>query len=264
MFMEERQEKIVEFVEQNGRIATTTIQEMFHVSFDTARRDIRILDEKGLIRKIRGGALPIRSVGYGKGKKCSAKDFSVIYENYYQIAMKAISFISENDVIYITGGTIGFIMAQNMPANIKITVVVNSVVIAEELRKYDNITVVIAGGTMDARGNCYDAFALETINNIRIDKCFFTSACVSVEFGLSIQSSNGIELFKRVLNNSNVVIGLYPTEKVGINATLKICSVTILNKIILDWYVEEKEENNFRDVGIEVILVEENEYTKQT
>ena len=43
MFIEERHEKIIEYLEKNGRIMTTTVQDMFEVSFDTARRDLRIL-----------------------------------------------------------------------------------------------------------------------------------------------------------------------------------------------------------------------------
>lgn len=262
MFIEERHEKIIEYLEKNERIMTTTVQDMFNVSFDTARRDLRILGEKGLIRRIRGGALAVKKVGDGKDKECSAKDIPTIFENYYQIAMEAITMLSAKDVIYITGGSIGYIMACNMPTNIEVTAIVNSIIIAEELRKKSNITVIMVGGTMDLRGNCYDSFAVDMISCIKIDKCFFTSACLSVDFGLSIQSSDGICFFKQVLKNSKVVIGLYPTEKVGISTTIKICSINKLDTVILDWYITEEEERKIRKAGIDTVLVEKDKFSR--
>ena len=102
-------------------------------------------------------------------------------------AICAVSMVENNDVIFITSATVGYFMAQNLPDDIRLRVVTNSIVIAEELRTRDNIDVIMLGGEMDHKGNCYDAIATEMIKKLRFDKCFITSAAISAEFGLSIQ-----------------------------------------------------------------------------
>ena len=123
--------------------------------------------------------------------------------------------IKNNDVIFITSASVGYLMTQSLPADIKIRVVTNSIVIAEELRKNDNISVIMLGGEMDNKGNCYDAIAVETIKRLRFDKCFLTSACISASFGLSIQKSQAISFWNALIDSAKMTIGLYPKEKIG-------------------------------------------------
>ena len=86
--------------------------------------------------------------------------------------------IKNNDVVYIPSATVGLFMVQNLPENVKIRVVTKSIVIADELRKQENVSVIMLGGEMDERGNCYDTIAVETIKRLRFDKCFITSAII--------------------------------------------------------------------------------------
>ena len=63
MFMEERQQAILNIIKNEGRISIGTIQERFNVSVDTARRDLRILEEKKLLKRTRGGAISLPQIG---------------------------------------------------------------------------------------------------------------------------------------------------------------------------------------------------------
>jgi DeoR family transcriptional regulator, fructose operon transcriptional repressor len=256
MFIEERHQAILDYIEKNSRIAATEIQDMFEVSFDTARRDLRILEEKGLLKRTHGGAIPIHQIGFSKPPKVTARDISEIKENYFAIAQKAVSMIKDHDVIFITSATVGYFMAQNLSKDFFITVVTNSIVIAEELRKQDNIRVIITAGEMDGKGNCYDSFTVEIIKRMRFDKAFITSASISAEFGLSIQRTNHVEFINAVINSSKCSIGLYPTEKIGFESIISICPASKLDILITDWDASDEELKKIDDQGIEIIVVE--------
>ena len=256
MFIEERHQAILEYLEKNGRITANEIEEMYQVSFDTARRDLRILEEKGLLKRTHGGALPIRQIGFSKPPKVTAKDINTVKENYLAIAKKAVSMIKNGDVIFITSATVGYLMVKNLPGNISITVVTNSIIIAEELRALDNIRVILAGGEMDSKGNCYDSFSMECIRRMRFDKCYITSACISAEFGLSIQRSTAIDYWNCIINSSKCAVGLYPTEKIGFESIISICPANKLNVLVTDWDAPEEELREFDEMGIEVIVLE--------
>ena len=256
MFIEERHQAILDIIAEKGRITVGEIQEKFNVSVDSARRDLRILEEKGLLKRTHGGAIPARQVACGKPPKVTCKDIAEVKENYLEIAKKAVSMIKDNDVVFIIPATMGYFMVQNLPSDIRIRVVTNSIVMAEELRQKDNVSVILLGGAMDNRGNCYDAFAIDMIKRLRFDKAFITSACISPEFGLSIQKSQAISFWNAVIDSSKEVIGLFPTEKIGFDSIVSICPANKLNTLITDWDAPEEDLKAFDEQGINVVVVE--------
>ena len=259
MFIEERHQQILDILNSEGSITCAAIQEKFNISYDSAKRDLRILEERGLLKRTHGGALPIRQVATSRPAKMTCKDIQTVKENYMAIALKAVSMIENNDVIFITSATVGYFMAHNLPDNLSLRVVTNSIVIAEELRTRDNISVIMLGGEMDNKGNCYDAIAVETIKRLRFDKCFITSACISAEFGLSIQRTGAISFWNALIDSSKKTIGLYPTEKIGYESIVSICPANRLNTLITDWDVSEEDLQKYDEQGIEVIVVDKDE-----
>ncbi len=256
MFIEERHQQILKMLEEKGRISNQEIQEVFNISYDSAKRDLRILEEQGLLKRTHGGAIPARQIGGNVIKNLYPGERVVnVKENYLAIAKEAVKTIEENDVVYITNASVGFFMAQNI-GNVNCTVATNSISIAEELRKKENITVILAGGEMQANGCFYDSFTLSVINRLRFDKCFVTSACVSAKFGLSIQKSRSVELTNAVINNSNTVYGLYPVELIGFVSVISICPASKLNWIITDGESSEDDLMLFEELGIKIKIAE--------
>lgn len=256
MFIEERHQAILDILAEKGSITNSDIQEKFGISYDSAKRDLRILEEKGLLKRTHGGAIPLRQVAAGRPPKTTVKDISFVKENYFQIAMKAVSMIRNNDVIYLPAATVGYFMAQNLPSDIRIRAVTNSIIVAEELRKRENVTTILLGGEMDEKGNCYDAIAVETIRRLRFDKCFITSACISADFGLSIQMTKSIAFFNPLMDHSRQTIGLYPTEKIGFDSVVSICPASRLDVMITDWEASEEDLVQFDEMGIEIVVVD--------
>ncbi len=250
MFMEERHNEILRLLDEQGRISNAEIQELFQISYDSAKRDLRILEEQGLLKRTHGGAIPARQVGANVIKDLAPDErVREVKENYLAIAKKAVREIAENDVVYITNASVGFLMAQNM-GEVPCTVVTNSIAIAESLRKKENITVLLAGGEMQKNGCFYDSFALSMIKRLRFDKCFVTSACVSAKFGLSVQKARSLDLTTAVINNSKTVYGLYPVEKIGFDSVISICPANKLHYMITDTEAAEEDLLQFEEMGI--------------
>lgn len=256
MFIEERHQEILRILTEKGRISNSEIQEKFQVSYDSAKRDLRLLEEQGLLKRTHGGAIPARQIGSNVIKNLSPDErVAEVKENYLAIAKEAVKAIEENDVVYITNASVGYLMAKNM-GGVCCTVVTNSISIAEELRKKEKITVILAGGEMQANGCFYDSFALSLINRLRFDKCFVTSACVSAKFGLSIQKSRSVELTNAVINNSKTAYGLYPVEKIGFDSVISICPANKLKVIITDAEASEEDLTLFEELGIKIKIAE--------
>lgn len=256
MYIEERHQAILEWLNENGSISTSDIQEKYTVSYETAKRDLRILEEKGLLKRTHGGALPMRQVASARPADLTVKDYREVKENYLLIAKKALHMIENNDVVFLSSTTVCYFMAQNLPDDIRIRVVTNSIIIAEELRDRENISVILLGGEMDKKGNCYDAFAIDTLKRLRLDKCFICSAAISADFGMSIQKTSAILFFNAVMDSSKRKIGLFPKEKIGFDSIVSISPAERLDILVTDWDALEEELDLFREKGIEVIVVE--------
>jgi len=257
MFIEQRHQAILDMLAEKGSITTGEIQEAFAISYDSAKRDLRLLEEKGLLKRTHGGAIPARQVAAGKGPGVTCKPAGEVKANYMAIAMEAVSMIRENDVIFLPSATLGYFMAQNLPENMKLRVATNSIVIAELLRGKEHISVILLGGEMDHKGACYDAFAIEMIRKLRFDRCFITAAAISAEFGLSIQRSQAISFWEAVMGSARQKIGLFPTEKIGFESIVSICPAGRLDVLITDWNALEEDLSGFDELGIEIRIAEQ-------
>ena len=258
MFIEERHQAILDHLSTNGRISIGDIQNLFEVSLDSARRDLRILEEKGLLQRTHGGAIPLRSVGTMPPR---FRDFQSmeIQENYDCIAKKAASYINENDIVYVTGGSFGHILLSHLPRNFPYTLVVNSVTLANDLKYFDNLTVYIAGGKMRMNGSAsvVDSLATAFIRNMHFDLALLTAGGISANFGVS-NGTDEMAAFQRiVMENSRQRVMLLPSAKIGFNAFIKVCECEQIHTLITDWDASEDELDRLRDKGLGVVVVEQ-------
>lgn len=255
VFMEERQREIAEQIQKNGKITINEIVEKYNVSGESARRDLRLLDENGLCKRTRGGAItPIQTRVI---PPCNRNyDDLPIMENYDAIAKRAASLVSENDVVYLTSGSLGFLMLRHLPLDIKYTLVVNSVDIANRLRAWENIEVWLAGGKMRRSASLVDSMATEFIKKLHFDVCFLTGAGLSAQFGLSNCTDETATFQRAVIANSRRRILLMPGHKVGLDAFVQVCSTDKFDTLITDWEGIEDELCKVRESGVEVIALE--------
>ena len=256
MFMEERQKDIVKKVNETGRILVSEIQELYQVSADCARRDLRILESKGLLQRTHGGAIAAAPKGIYPPTTYNPKDLKEVRPDCLAIARRAVDFIEDKDVIYITTSLVGYYMAEHLPEDIQITALTNSVTIAATLRKRMNVSVILLGGEMSHRGHCHDFYTIQMIKNIRIDKAFLSHTALSLDFGASVHNSAGVEFGKAVMKNSSVNIGLYPSEKTGKNSIHSVCRAEDYDVLITDCNVSEDFLLQAKERGIVVETVD--------
>ena len=256
MFMEERQKDIVKRINETGRILVSEIQELYQISADCARRDLRVLESKGLLQRTHGGAIAVTPKGIYPAITYNPIDIKETQTDYLEVAQRAVKYIESENVIYITSSLVGYYMAENMPENISVTVLTNSITIAEVLRKKMNISVILLGGEMSHRGHCHDYYTVQMVKNIRIDKAFLSHTALSLDFGASIHNSIGVEFGKAIMKNSSMNIGLYPSKKIGKNSIHSVCQLNEYDLLITDNYVSEDFLIQAKELGVVIEIVE--------
>ncbi|MCL2462266.1 MAG: DeoR/GlpR family DNA-binding transcription regulator [Defluviitaleaceae bacterium] len=259
MFIEERHQEIINIIRENGRVSIGDIQEKFDVSVDSARRDLRLLEERGLLKRTHGGAIPILQVDARppRDRNLPPQDME-IFGNYDAIAKRSAEFINESDVVYLTNGSLGYIMLKYLPRDIKYTLVLNSVSLANELKLWDNITVYVTGGKMRMQSNTslVDTFAAAFVKNMRFDLCLITGSGVDAAFGFSNQTDETATFQRTVIENSRKRVLMMPNQKIGFRAFIKVCDADKFDALVTDWDAVEDELSKIEDLGVKVIVAE--------
>ena len=257
MFMEERQLKIAELIERKGHITIAELTKLFDISHESARRDLRILESKGLCKRTHGGALKPMPAGFMPPRNRNFDEMPV-FENYEQIAKQAVTHIKENQIVYLTGGSFGFHMCHYLPRDIHYTLVVNSIDLANRLRHLTNADHYVAGGKMRQSTSVVDSMATDFVSRMHFDLCFITGSGITAEFGLSNGTDETATFQRKVIENSRKKILLLPSQKIGTDAFIKVCDAEKFDLLITDWDCVEEEIAKIEEKGVEVMIVEPN------
>lgn len=147
--MKSRQDQILDYLTSEGGIFVHDIAERFGVSVMTIRRDLVLLEKEGKLTRTHGGAV-ISNAGIiefsfkEKEKECAIEKRA--------IAQKAAELIEPGMRITLDTGTTTLEVARAISGIKNLTVLTSSLVIASTLYPFDNIELVLLGGTV-RRGN---------------------------------------------------------------------------------------------------------------
>ncbi len=255
MFIEERHREILKRLNASGTITTAEIQRLFGIGYDSAKRDLRILEEKGLLKRTHGGAISLSA----PERKETLRIVKDERPDIVSIARYAVSLIKPDEVVFLPASPVGLQMVRGLPDGLSVRVVTNSLALAEEARQRQGTKVFMIGGELDDRGCATDSFATETIRRIRMAKSFITTAGVSAGFGLSVQKSVSVAFWNAVIGSSSAVIGLYPSERFGVDSVFSVCGAQRLNCVITDGRADTSRISEFAESGVKVIVADNQE-----
>ena len=255
MFIEERHREILKRLNASGTITTAEIQRLFGIGYDSAKRDLRILEEKGLLKRTHGGAISLSA----PERKETLRIVKDERPDIVSIARYAVSLIKPDEVVFLPASPVGLQMVRGLPDGLSVRVVTNSLALAEEARQRQGTKVFMIGGELDDRGCATDSFATETIRRIRMAKSFITTAGVSAGFGLSVQRSVSVAFWNAVIGSSSTLIGLYPSERFGVDSVFSVCGAQRLNCVITDGRADTSRISEFAESGVKVIVADNHE-----
>lgn len=256
MFLEERQREIAAAILAEGNITVAEIAARYGISDESARRDLRMLEQKGICKRTHGGAIVPPQAGAMPPAGRSFHDMPVL-DTYREIARIAAGLIRENDSIFLTGGSFGHIILPFLSREIHYTLVVSSVETAKELREFDNVSIYVTGGKMRPSGSLVDSLASEFVSRLHFDLCFLTGSGLTADFGLSNGTDETAAFQRIVIRNSRKRCLLMPGVKIGVDSFIRVCDAASFDLVITDWDCPREEITALTELGIQVIAAEE-------
>ncbi|MDR7071816.1 DeoR/GlpR family DNA-binding transcription regulator [Fictibacillus barbaricus] len=250
MFSEERREKILELLKNEGRVLAKELSEALQVSIDSIRRDLSSMEDNGLLKRTHGGAIPVTEVR--KGPSPNAVRFGEGSKYERAIAREAVKWIKERDTIFLSGGGMYHELLKHLP-NIPLTVVTNSLVTADFLRERENVDVYVIGGKVKNSGNMTDALAMNGVNQFTFDLAFVSGGGISAR-GITTATPEVAAFISAVGKVSRKSVGLFPHYKVGVNAFAQVGPVTNLDVVITDEESPRDHLQSLEQQGVKVLI----------
>lgn len=185
MIASQRQVFILSRLRSRGVVRVTELAQELGVSSMTIRRDIAELSDRGLLRRVHGGAVSASALSSEPLFSVSAQ---TVVDLKSSIADAAVELVSPGDVVAIGGGSTTYVFAQRLLASHRsdgITILTNSTPVAELVKAGDSksVDVIVTGGVVTRSHALIGPIAEKTIASLRVNSLFLGAHSVSVPRG---------------------------------------------------------------------------------
>ncbi|MBM1105856.1 DeoR/GlpR transcriptional regulator [Aurantibacter crassamenti] len=252
MLANQRKEKILELLKEDGSAKVADLAKLFKVTEVTVRQDLEKLEKKGLIVREHGGA-------FLKNMEDQVRNFSLTNQENLElkeaIALKCLDFIEMGDTIILDSGSTTTEIAKKLVGFKNLTVITNALNIALMLGTEPGIEVIMTGGefkppTLSLTGQK----AADFFEGLNVQKLFLATAGISLKSGLTYPSISDLVVKKAMLDAANVSYLVADSTKIGVNALASLGALSLIDYFITDSGMKEKDKEVFKDNEIEVIL----------
>ncbi|QED46629.1 DeoR/GlpR family DNA-binding transcription regulator [Cytobacillus dafuensis] len=254
MLAHERHKNIMESLSKNKIVKVSSITKMFGVSTETVRRDFEYLEKEGYLRRIRGGAVldNVNSIEIN----FSLQETKNIEEKK-EIAKIAAQYVTEGQSIALDASTTNIEFAKELKSRFqRLTILTNSLIIANELSEMPHYTILLPGGVLNNEKLCLvGSKAEEFFEGFHIDTFFMSISGISLTEGLTDYGLGEYQVKKKMLENSQSCMVLADSSKFDVASLLKVCHLERVERIISDSKLSEKIRQKYKKEGIEIVNI---------
>jgi len=251
--MVDRRLSILNQLKSDGAVRVEELSDKLGVCTNTIRRDLKTLEEEGILRRIHGGAL---SSGPNSGLTPFNERLGMNLEEKKRIAQTAKSLISNGKTIIIDAGTTMFELAKTLSSFTNLTVITNSIEIGNYiLAKMPNITLIFSGGMVLEESRCMIGIPAENFfSNIHADITFLATRAISIKDGCTNQNLQEIPVKQKMVGAGKKIVVLADSSKFGEVALSKICSMEKVHTLVTEENIPAEQLDAFTNLGINILV----------
>jgi DeoR/GlpR family transcriptional regulator of sugar metabolism len=255
----QRQERILGEVARNGGARVSELTELLGVSDMTVRRDLDALARRGLVRKVHGGAtLPRRGSSDEPGFEAKSSQERPAKD---AIARRAAEFVEPGTAVAVTAGTTTHALAHHLARVPELTVVTNSLPVAEVLDASGrpDQTVVLSGGIRTPSDALVGPVAVRAIRSLHVDWAFMGVHGMHPEAGFTSPNLLEAETNRAVLASARRLVVLADHTKWEVVGLSTIAAIEQASVVITDSRLPEVAREALAARVGELILVDSEE-----
>ena len=255
MYNVERKALIMDMLEKENAVSVTQLAEVLKISKETVRRDLRELEQDGMIRRTHGGA-----VCEQQSASVSEHPFNVREVQHYAekalICKCAAKYVQDGDTIFVDNSSTTISLLKNINPLYQITVVTNSIrqLFESTTLNNQNMTIISLGGVFRAKNySLAGSLSVDSARNFRPSKAFISCRAIEAS-GLSDGSIYEVETKRALISTAKEVIVLADSSKFEETGTVYLADLKTATRVITDNEVSKESIRMMEMAGVEVVI----------
>ncbi|MEX3610249.1 DeoR/GlpR family DNA-binding transcription regulator [Rothia sp. LK2588] len=229
MFPADRHRRILEEITSRGTALTTELAESLSVSDMTIRRDLNELHEQGLLIKVHGGATSLSNT--------LEPVFDVKAQQYVEeknsIAHRAVEYVRAEQTVGFSAGSTCVLIAQQIMHVPSLTVVTNSLQVANVFYASESdATVLLTGGVRTPSDALVGPLADNNLKNLHIDTLFIGAHGADPRQGLMTPNLQEAQTNQKLIEASRQRIAVFDGSKWSVTGLATFASFQEIDVVI--------------------------------
>lgn len=243
----ERKSVILDLLMEENSVSVSELAKRLNVTVVTARADLAVLEDEGLLVRTHGGAVPaqrpkiLERMQSEKGIKA-------------EIAKAAAAMIHDGDTVIISAGTTTALIAKFLLGKRDVNIVTNNTLLLAYARTNAQLRVTLVGGEFrpDEEG-IVGPMALQAIDTFHVSKAFIGIDGASMKQGFTANSVESADLVRKMAEQANEVIAISDSSKFGKPGFARILPFEGVDALVTDNLVSKEFETELTGAGVRIV-----------
>lgn len=238
MLARQRQELILDAVRTTGGARVSELVERLGVSDMTVRRDIEVLATRGLVTRVHGGAT---AAGSSVDEPGFAAKSGLHTAAKQAIAAAAAALIEPGASVALSAGTTTHAVASALLTVPRLTVVTNSLRVAEVLHESprDDLAVVLTGGERTPSDALVGPVAVAALRRLHVDWLLMGVHGMDAEAGFTTPNLVEAETNRALVASARRIAVVADNSKWGVVGLSTIATLDEVDVVVTDVGLEE-------------------------
>jgi len=251
----DRKEMIKDYIDSHGQATVAELLALCsNYSAMTLWRDLKALEGVGAIRRIRGGAISMRSIQPGVEGFYSQRALENTTAKQAIARVAAKRFVPEGNSVFLDAGSTLMAVAKNLP-NHHFTIITSGANIAIELSQHSFCNIICVGGQISANTLSFSGPQAESfLENVNIDTALMATSGYSAQSGFTSGSFTEHQFKRKVIEKASHVVMLMDLSKLDRSLPFTFAELSDINALICEAEPPESLRREAEQKGVELIV----------
>jgi DeoR/GlpR family transcriptional regulator of sugar metabolism len=254
---EERRLRVAALLRRESRVRVEELADRFAVSGETIRRDLKVLEDRGLARRVYGGAVAVDGAwGHGPGcRRIGARDYLEVNWAERAIATAAAALVEPGETVMFGVGAIVAETARALPPAFAGRALCASVPAATILAARPDVEVHLAGGLLRRPDlSCTDDAAERFFDRFFARRAFLAAEGVDPRAGLTCEHLDEVPVRRALIRQAAECYALAGSDRLGTVAVGRVAALAELAGVITDAAADPEIVQALENAGARVLI----------
>ena len=245
--LSEREHSILNRLMVQGAVSVADLSSELAVSEVTIRSDLSSLEERGLLSRTHGGALPSIHPHIFQRQNMNI-------EEKHRIAKAAAGLVEDGDAIMIEAGTTTSLLPRYLAGKRDILIITNSIPAFESAKSNTALKITLVGGEFrDSTDSFVGRITLDTIRRFNVRCAFVGTDGFSLKSGITTHLIEGGDVISVMRERAENLVLLADSSKYGKTGVVTILPLSQINTLITDTGLPDAAKEELSQIPLHII-----------